>query len=164
VSKEIKLTLGESGLGNVFACVFKNDSGVIKVRDTTNNTWDTPFAVANLDTYDIPLTEFATGSGLYVADFPASITEAGRFIICFYLGTPAASVILDYIPAIQEIIWSGTADVSDSLFVKAAKVLVNKAVQIKSTGVINYYDDDGSTVLLTHTPTDAETTITRTPS
>jgi len=53
---------------------------------------------------------------------------------------------------------------SGSIFVKAAKTLVNKAVQTKSTGVINYYDDDGSTVLLTHTPTDAETTITRTPS
>ena len=53
---------------------------------------------------------------------------------------------------------------SGSIFVKAAKTLVNKAVQTKSTGVINYYDDDGSTVLLTHTPTDAESTITRTPS
>jgi hypothetical protein len=53
---------------------------------------------------------------------------------------------------------------SGSIFVKAAKTLVNKAVQTKSTGVINYYDDDGSTVLLTHTPTDAEATITRTPS
>jgi hypothetical protein len=53
---------------------------------------------------------------------------------------------------------------SGSIFVKAAKTLVNKAVQTKSTGVINYYDDDGSTILLTHTPTDAESTITRTPS
>ena len=53
---------------------------------------------------------------------------------------------------------------SGSIFVKAAKTLVNKAVQTKSTGVINYYDDDGGTVLLTHTPTDAESTITRTPS
>jgi hypothetical protein len=50
------------------------------------------------------------------------------------------------------------------LFEKAAKMLVNKAVQNKSTGVINYYDDDGETTILTHTPTDAESTITRTPS
>jgi len=47
---------------------------------------------------------------------------------------------------------------------KAAKLLLNKAVQNKSTGVITYYDDDGETVLLTHTPADTETTITRTPS
>lgn len=47
---------------------------------------------------------------------------------------------------------------------KAAKLLVNKAVQNKSTGAINYYDDDGQTVILTHTPTDGESEITRTPS
>jgi len=51
-----------------------------------------------------------------------------------------------------------------SLFRKAAKLLVNKAVQNKSSGVINYYDDDGQTVILTHTPTDEASTVTRTPS
>ena len=34
----------------------------------------------------------------------------------------------------------------------------------KSTGAIDYYDDDGQTVILTHTPTDVESSITRTPS
>ena len=51
-----------------------------------------------------------------------------------------------------------------SLFGKAAKVLVNKAVQNKNTGAIEYYDDDGQTIILTHTPTDEQSTITRTPS
>jgi hypothetical protein len=51
-----------------------------------------------------------------------------------------------------------------SLFEKAAKMLVNKAVQDKATGAIEYFDDDGQTVVLTHTPTDDESTITRTPS
>jgi len=51
-----------------------------------------------------------------------------------------------------------------SLFEKAAKMLVNKAFQNKSTGQIKYYDDDGETVILTHTPADEESTITRTPS
>ena len=49
-------------------------------------------------------------------------------------------------------------------FEKAAKLLINKAIQNKSTGVINYYDDDGETVVLTHTPSDGESTLTRTPS
>jgi len=53
---------------------------------------------------------------------------------------------------------------SSSLIQKAAKTLINKAVQNKTTGAIEYYDDDGETVILTHTPTDAEQTITRTPS
>lgn len=62
------------------------------------------------------------------------------------------------------------ADVFDSLFaevskvVQAVKLLVNKAIQTKATGVIDYYDDDGQTVILTHTPTDGASTIVRTPS
>lgn len=51
-----------------------------------------------------------------------------------------------------------------SLFETAAKMLVNKAIQDKVTGSIDYYDDDGQTVILTHTPADAESNITRTPS
>jgi len=46
---------------------------------------------------------------------------------------------------------------------KAAKVLLNKAVQNKITGAIDYYDDDGETIILTHTPSDNESTIERTP-
>ncbi len=51
-----------------------------------------------------------------------------------------------------------------SLFEKAAKLLVNKAIQNKTTGKIDYYDDDNQTIILTHTPTDSESSITRTPS
>ncbi len=53
---------------------------------------------------------------------------------------------------------------SSDMIQKAAKAIVNKAVQNKSTGAIVYYDDDGVTPLLTHTPTDSATEITRTPS
>ena len=49
-------------------------------------------------------------------------------------------------------------------FEKAAKMLINKAIQNKATGVIVFYDDDGVTPLLTHTPTDSASEITRTPS
>jgi len=51
-----------------------------------------------------------------------------------------------------------------SFFEKAAKMLINKAVQNKITGAITYYDDDGETVLLTMTPTDGDSTVTLTPS
>ncbi|MHC4636081.1 MAG: hypothetical protein ACYTBP_01615 [Planctomycetota bacterium] len=47
---------------------------------------------------------------------------------------------------------------------KAAKSLINKAIQNKSTGAIVIYDDDGVTPLVTLTPTDSSTEITRTPS
>ena len=46
----------------------------------------------------------------------------------------------------------------------AAKMLINKAVQDKQTGEIKYYDDDGQTVVLTHTPEEGESQITRMPS
>ncbi|MHC4388777.1 MAG: hypothetical protein ACYSX1_09230 [Planctomycetota bacterium] len=49
------------------------------------------------------------------------------------------------------------------LFEKAAKLLVNKAVQNKVTGAIDYYDNDGETIILTHTPTDEQSNLTRTP-
>lgn len=47
---------------------------------------------------------------------------------------------------------------------QAVKTLLNKAIQAKATGVIDYYDDDGETKILTQTPTDSESDITRTPS
>jgi len=54
--------------------------------------------------------------------------------------------------------------VSDLQLAKAAKVIVNKAVQNKETGVIEHYDDDGETVILTQTPSESDTEVTRTPS
>jgi hypothetical protein len=44
---------------------------------------------------------------------------------------------------------------------KAAKMLLNKAMQNKLTGAIRYYDDDGQTVILTHTPEEGESSLTR---
>jgi len=53
---------------------------------------------------------------------------------------------------------------SNGLYEKAAKLLVNKAVQTKVTGAIQYYDYDGQSIILTHTPTEDESTVSRTPS
>ena len=47
---------------------------------------------------------------------------------------------------------------------KAVKMLVNKAIQDKVSGAVVYYDDDGQTVILTHTPVDSDGEIVRTPS
>jgi hypothetical protein len=50
-----------------------------------------------------------------------------------------------------------TSDIQDALDATTlAKVLTNKAVQNKNTGIVQYYDDDGETVILTHTPSDKE--------
>jgi hypothetical protein len=47
------------------------------------------------------------------------------------------------------------------LLTRAAKMLLNKAVQDKLTGAIRYYDNDGQTVILTHTPNENASSLTR---
>lgn len=43
----------------------------------------------------------------------------------------------------------------------AAKLIKNKADQNKVTGEVRYYDDDGETIISTHTPTEDDQIITR---
>jgi len=75
-------------------------------------------------------------------------------------GSPTADSINERIKAIDELVEaSGDGDLT-----LIRKILKNKAIQTKSTGVITIYDDDGVTPVLTFTPTDAESTITRIPS
>jgi hypothetical protein len=106
------------------------------------------------DDYDISLTD-KSGSR-YVGDFDSNI-PAGRYSIQVFLQAGANPADGDSLRVSDEIVWSGTGEVTTD------KLLANKAVQDKSTGQIKYYDDDGQTVLLTHTPVDAEAIITRTP-
>jgi hypothetical protein len=107
------------------------------------------------DDYDIGLTD-KSGSR-YVGNFDSNI-PAGTYSVQVFLQAGANPADGDSLVANSEMLWSGTGRVT------ADKLLANKAVQIKSTGEIRYYDNDGQTVLLTHTPTDTEATITRTPS
>ena len=109
----------------------------------------------NADDYDIALTD--KDGGRYVGDFDTNIA-AGHYTVQVFLqagGNPADG---DEPVGSGEIVWTGVGELT------ADKVLANKAVQNKSTGIINYYDDDGETVILTHTPSDEESAITRTPS
>jgi len=117
-----------------------------------DRAWGTGGRTAN--DYDIGLTD-KSGSR-YVGSFDTSI-PAGRYWVQAFLQAGANPADGDTFVAAEEIVWSGSGKVT------ADKLLANKAVQNKSTGQIQYYDDDGQTVLLAHTPTDATTTITRTP-
>jgi len=102
-------------------------------------------------------------SGHYVADFDAEGNIPGPKKYYYRAHDQAGANPADSDPVIDpggqgEICWSGSGEIT------AEKLLADKAVQTKSTGAVEYYDEDGSTVLLTHTPTDAAATITRTPS
>ena len=140
--------------GNTLYAVIRDTSGdVWYVAGQTFEVWGTSGRTA--DDYDISLTD-RSGSR-YVGSFDTNIL-AGRYSTQVFLQAGANPVDGDTFIASEKIVWSGTGTVT------ADKLLANKAVQNKPSGQIKYYDDDGQSVLLTHTPTDAAETITRTPS
>ena len=140
--------------GNTLYAVVRNTaSNVWYVAGQVFETWGTSGRTAN--DYDIALTD-KSGSR-YVGNFDTNI-PAGRYSVQVFLQAGANPADGDTFITGEEIAWSGTGVVT------AEKLLANKAVQDKSSGQIKYYDDDGQTVLLKITPTDAAATITRTPS
>ena len=140
--------------GNTLYAVVRNSAGdVWHVAGQTFEAWGTSSRTA--DDYDISLTD-KSGSR-YVGDFDSNI-PAGRYSVQVFLQAGANPADGDTLVESNDILWSGTGRVT------ADKLLANKAIQNKTTGQIKYYDDDEQTVLLTHIPTDAEATITRTPS
>jgi hypothetical protein len=139
--------------GNTLYAVVRNAAGdVWNTAGQVFEVWGTGGRTAN--DYDISLTD-KSGSR-YVGNFDNNI-PAGRYSIQVFLQAGANPADGDTFIADEEIVWSGTGRITTD------KLLANKAVQNKPSGQIKYYDDDGQTVLLTHTPTDAAATITRTP-
>jgi hypothetical protein len=139
--------------GNTLYAVVRNAAGdVWYVAGQAFEVWGTNGRTA--DDYDISLTD-KSGSR-YIGSFDMNI-PAGRYSIQVFLQAGANPADGDTFIVGKEILWSGTGAIT------ADKLLANKAVQNKPSGQIKYYDDDGQTVLLTHTSTDAVATITRTP-
>jgi hypothetical protein len=140
--------------GNTLYAVVRNGAGdVWYPAGQVFESWGTGGRTA--DDYDISLTD-KSGSR-YVGDFDVNIS-AGEYSVQVFLQAGADPADGDSLVGGGEIIWSGTGEVTGE------KLLANKAVQNKSTGAIQYYDNDGQTVLLTHTPVDEESSITRIPS
>ena len=140
--------------GNTLYAVVRNGAGdVWYITGQVFEAWGTGSRTTN--DYDISLTD-KNGSS-YVGNFDNNI-PAGRYSVQVFLQAGANPADGDNLVGSNEIVWSGTGRLT------ADKLLANKAVQNKSSGEIKYYDDDGQTVLLTHTPVDAEAILTRTPS
>ncbi len=140
--------------GSTLYAVVRNGAGEVwYVGGQVFESWGTAGRAAN--DYDISLTD--KGGNRYVGNFDGNI-PAGRYSVQVFLQAGANPADSDNLVGGDEIVWSGVGEVTSD------KLLANKAVQNKSTGEIKYYDNDGQTVLLTHTPTDAAATITRTPS
>ena len=140
--------------GQTLYAVIRNIAGdVWHVAGQAFEVWGT--AGRDADDYDIDLAD--KGGSRYVGDFDSEISP-GRYCIQIFLQAGANPADGDTIISSDEIVWSGLGKVT------AEKLLANKAVQDKSTSRIKYYDDDGQTVLLTHTPSEGQAEVTRTPS
>lgn len=138
---------------NTLYAVVRNTAGnVWYIAGQVFEAWGTGGRTAN--DYNISLID-KSGSR-YVGSFDTNI-PAGRYSIQVFLQIGANPADGDTFITGEEIVWSGIGTIT------AEKLLANKAVQDKPSGQIKYYDDDGQTVLLTHTPTDAAATISRTP-
>jgi len=140
--------------GNTLYAVVRNSVGEVwYAGGQVFESWGTGSRAA--DDYDISLTD--KSGNRYVGSFDSNI-PAGRYSIQIFSQAGANPADSDDLVGGGKIVWSGVGEVTSD------KLLANKAVQNKSTGEIKYYDNDGQTVLLTHTPTDAAATITRTPN
>ena len=140
--------------GNTLYAVVRNSVGEVwYAGGQVFESWGTGSRAA--DDYDISLTD--KSGNRYVGSFDSNI-PAGRYSIQIFSRAGANPADSDDLVGGGKIVWSGVGEVTSD------KLLANKAVQNKSTGEIKYYDNDGQTVLLTHTPTDAAATITRTPN
>ena len=140
--------------GNTLYAIVRNTAGEVwYAGGQVFESWGTGSRAA--DDYDISLTD--KSGNRYVGSFDSNI-PTGRYSIQIFSQAGVNPADSDNLVGGGEIVWSGVGEVTSD------KLLANKAVQNKSTGEIKYYENDGQTVLLTHTPTDAAATITRTPS
>jgi len=128
-----------------------------KVWDYAHSAWD-DWADGDVGDYDVPLTY--RGGGYYEADLP----EIGlsTYDVFFFEQVGDSPHVTNDVYIGYEKISGSDGDSESAVFCK--KILANKAIQNKNTGVIAYYDDDGETIILTHTPSDGESSIARTPS
>ncbi len=107
-----------------------------------------------IDDYDLALTD--KSGNRYVGDFDADI-PAGCYCIQVFRQAGASPTDGDILVCSRDICWTGVGQVT------ATKILANKAVHRRIANAVDYYDDDGVTVLLTHNLNDEEATSTRTP-
>ena len=140
--------------GNTLYAVIRNGSGQVWYPGgQAFENWGA--GGHDADDYDVGLTD--KDGDRYIGDFDDNI-GAGRYTVQVFEQAGANPADGDSLIGSGDIVWTGKGELT------AEKVLSNKAVQTKATGVIDYFDDDGETVILTHTPSDSESSITRTPS
>ena len=137
--------------GNTLYSIVRDKEGSVWYPDgQVFESWGTE----GRDAEDYCLCLIDMSGSLYVGDFDNNVPP-GRYIVQIFLQSGVDPADEDSVVENIEFLWSGTGRIS------ASKLLANKAVQSKSTGQIQYFDDDGQTVLVTLTPSEDLDSITR---
>ncbi len=150
MAKEIQ---ADYASGSVLYAVVRNRQGQVwRPAEREFESWSTGnHTVGN---YTIALVD-QSGSR-YVGDFDNNIPPGSYFVQVFrQAGANPADT--DVLISSREVIWTGTGELT------AAKILANKAVQDRVTLAVDYYDDDGQTLLLRQEWQEQTATSTRAP-
>jgi len=139
--------------GNTLYAVIRSQAGQVWcATGGVFESWGAGGHTAN--DYDIVLVD--TSGSHYVGSFDGDI-PAGSYSVQIFRQLGANPADTDALVSSRQILWTGSGELT------AAKVLANKGVMDKATGHYTYYDDDGQTVLLTHTVLDTRDYLARTP-
>jgi hypothetical protein len=140
--------------GNTLYAVIRNGAGQVW-HPTVQVFEDWGTAGRDADDYDVTLAD--KSGNRHVGSFDGNV-PAGTYFVQVFLQAGAAPADTDALVTSREIIWTGAGVVT------AAKILANRAVHDKINGVYKYYDDDGQTLLLTHSAGETASEVTRTPT
>lgn len=137
--------------GNTLYLIVRDREGNVWYPDgQVFESWGTDGRTAE----DYCLSLIDKSGSLYIGDFDNNIA-AGTYIVQIFLQGGVDPADGDNLVESREFVWSGTGRIT------AEKILVNKAVQNKSSGQIQYYDDDSQTVLVTLSPSEDQDAVTR---
>jgi len=140
--------------GSTLYAVIRNRAGEVwQVAGQAFEQWG---AVGH-DANDYALALMDKGGSRYVGNFDESV-PAGSYFIQWFVQAGASPADTDTLVGGRDIVWTGAAELT------ATKILANKAVQDRATKAIDYYDDDGATVIFSHASIETGLTHTRAPN
>jgi len=131
------------------------------VRDAAGQVWCPAsqdfetWGAGGHDAADYALPLIDKDGSRYTGDFDDAI-PIGSYSVQVFLQVGANPADTDSLIMGRDFVWTGTGELTP------LKILANRAVQDKATGMIGFYDDDDETVLLTLTPWDTESSLERT--
>ena len=138
--------------GSTLYAVIRDAAGQVWCPASQNfETWGT----GGRDAADYALPLIDKDGSRYTGDFDDSI-PVGSYSVQVFLQATADPADTDSLVTGARLVWTGTGELT------ALKILANRAVQDKATGMIDFYDDDNETVLLTLTPWDTASSLERT--